>query len=239
MLWDEAQDDARLMRFLAPFGRPDLQRVERVLREATSERDVLAELHPVFATWLATMIFRSQPGPLATLESLVAQGRTLVNALEVRGEVVVPARTALVVAGNLRARLIEVKGLLVVAGQVEAELLVADGCTLVGGDVRAAFVSAPASRLALEKKRPVTPTPLAFQVAGTVRARVFDSARLGTGGPVDAEVIIHAVGAAPTVEWAQRLRELLLDPSLVSGYRLDFDEVRRRVERGTPVLRSA
>jgi hypothetical protein len=110
---------------------------------------------------------------------------------------------------------------------------------LVGGDLRAAFVSAPATRLAnkVERRRPTA--LLAFQVAGTVKSRVFDSARLGTGGPIEAQVLIHAVGAAPTEQWEQRLRSLLLEPALVRGGRLDFDGVRRRVERGQPVLRSA
>ncbi len=239
VLWDEAQDRPRLLRFLAPFGRPDLARLERVLREATSERDVLAEPHPAFATWLAALRFRSQPGERTTVDELVPQGRTLLGSLEVRADLVIGENTTLVVAGHLRARIIDVRGVLVVAGDVEAQVLVADGCTLVGGDLRAAFVSAPATRLNVRVERRRVTAPQAFQVAGAVKAKVFDSARLGTGGPVEAEVLIHAIGAAPTEQWEQRLRSLLLEPALVHGGRLDFDGIRRRVERGQPVLRSA
>lgn len=235
VLWDEAQDHPALLRFLAPFGRPELPRIVRLLKESASERDVLAEAYPVFATWLATLVHREgkrAPSQLSGPEAL--HSPTLFGALEVKGPLQLDARDAVVIAGSLKAPVIRSQGLLVVAGEVSCSCLIADGCTLIGGDLQADVVSVPATRLSASPKG--NSSNIAFLVAGQLRAAIYDSPRLAPGGDVDAEIIIRGAGLSATDEWQARARARLVDPSAVKAGRIDFEALVARAARGETVV---
>jgi hypothetical protein len=240
VLWDEAQDDPGLLRFLAPFGRPSLPRIEACLRESSSERAVLAESYPVFATWLATLVQREGTRPPSRLSAReVVNAGTLFGALEVDGALTLEGYDTVVVAGALSAPVIRTRGLLVVAGEVSCTCFIADGCTLIGGSLRADVISVQATRLstAAERRTDRGAGAVAFVVAGQVRTALYDSPRLGPGGEVDAQVIIRGAGLKATGDWQARARALLVDPSAVKAQRVDFEALAARAARGEALLR--
>jgi hypothetical protein len=228
VLWDEAQDVPTLLRFLAPFGRPDLGRIERTLRRATSLDELLGEPYPVFATWLATLLRRAQVTPPAGVRGLEAS-------LSLQGDLAVDD-SRLVVAGDLEARVVRVRGTLVVAGDVRCRLLLADGCVLVGGRLEADFVTAPATRVPSAPRRRVAGA-VGLHVATAVTCKVFDSPRFALSCPVSAQVVTRAAGLPATPRAGELLRALLADGVPVEEGLVDFEQVAARLAAGQPVLR--
>lgn len=237
VLWDEAQDDPRLLRFLAPFGRPDLGRLSRTFRGASIS--LVEEQYPVYSTWLATMLARAGAPEPASLEALVepqwdfsmlAPGLRLASPLDLGAR---RLRT-LVVAGSLEAPVVHVRGQLVVAGDLTAKVVLTDGCLLVGGAVRADVVVCRAGAQP-QRSREEPARPLGFQVGREVQCRVFDSARFALSCPLRAEVAVRAAGRPVTPEADERLRELMVPQVLRAGV-LEPDEVKARAARGEPLF---
>lgn len=236
VLWDEAQDNPTLLRFLAPFGRPDLGRIERVFESAREFELILAEIYPVYATWLAALLVRAGVAERAEHPALSRRGNWLEPSLSVTGVVEVHAGDKLVVAGSLDARNVVVRGgVLVVAGDVRCEVMVADGCVVIGGALSAALVGVPAERLPQVTDAWDNPQALALQVAQQVTCRVYDVARLALACPVKADVVVHALGVPVTPGAAARLQATLV-PSVLGGDGVDFREVVSRLSRDLPVL---
>jgi hypothetical protein len=227
VLWDEAQDSPALLRFLAPFGRPDLGRIERTLRGASSLEALLVEPYPVFATWLATLLKRARVTPPAV--------RGLEASLTLEADLSVDD-ARLVVAGDLTARVVRVRGTLVVAGDVRCRLLLADGCVLIGGRLEADFVSAPATEPRRGDRRRVAGA-VGLHVATALTCQVFDSPRFALSCPISARVVTRAAGLPVTPRAGERLRELLADGVSVERELVDFEQVAARLAAGQPVLR--
>ena len=228
VLWDEAQDDPALLRFLSPFGRPDLGRLMRRFRTTKSMHELIGEGYPMFATWLATMMLRDGVAAGAKEQTLTPprwDNAMMMPGLELTEPLELPKSQlhTLVVAGSLKVPSMIVRDArLVVAGDLETQLLVADGCVLVGGSVKADIVACPASRLSEKERRGYDATrPLGCQVSREVRCRIFDSPRFGIGCPVKSDVVVRGVGVALTPEADERLRELMV-PGALKGGRLDL-----------------
>lgn len=237
VLWDEAQDHPALLRFLAPFGRPELPRIVRMLKESASERDVLAEAYPVFATWLATLVYREgkrEPSQLPGSEAV--RSPTLFGSIEVKGPLLLEPRDTVVVAGSLKAPVIRTQGLLVVAGEVTCSCLIADGCTLIGGDLHADVVSVPATSLRRDSTLKGSTSSIAFLVSGQLHAALYDSPRLAPGGEIDAEVVIRGAGLTATKDWQARAKARLVDASMVKNSGIDFDALAARAARGEALV---
>jgi hypothetical protein len=178
VLWDEAQDSPALLRFLAPFGRPDLGRISRRFLSSNSVSDLVSEGYPAFATWLATMVLRDGAAVNETFDalptpqwdnSMMHGGLVLGAPLELGSTRI----NTLVIAGSLEAPSVRVHAkTLVVAGDLKTKLLVADGCVLVGGAVEADAVLVPASHLSRERDQFAPPRSLGLQVGREVVCRV-------------------------------------------------------------------
>lgn len=242
VLWDEAQDNPALLRFLSPFGRPDLGRLVRRFRTTQSMHELIGEGYPMFATWLATMMLRDGVNAAAKHETLVPprwDNAVMMPALELEQPLELPKSQlhTLVVAGSLTVPSIIVRDArLVVAGDLQTQLLVADGCVLVGGSVKADIVVCPASRLSEKERRGYDASrPLGCQVSREVRCRVFDSPRFGLGCPVKAEVVVRGVGLTLTPQADERLRERLVPRALKAG-RLDLAAIAALIAKREPVF---
>jgi hypothetical protein len=242
VLWDEAQDNPALLRFLSPFGRPDLGRLVRRFRSTPKLHELIGEGYPMFATWLATMVLRDGLHAAAKSEMLTTpqwDTSMLTPTLELAQPLELPKSRfhTLVIAGSLKAPSIVVRDArLVVAGDLETQLLVADGCVLVGGSVKADIVALPATSLAQKEKDPYDPArPLGCQVSREVSCRVFDSPRFGIGCPVKADVVVRGVGVTPTPQADERLRETLVPLALKEG-RLELGAIASLIARGLRVF---
>lgn len=244
VLWDEAQDNPALLRFLSPFGRPDLGRLMRRFQTARSEYELISEGYPMFATWLATMVSREEglaPVKLQKLEppqwnqSMMTPTLELVTALELGQS----RLHTVVVTGSLKAPMVIVRNArLVVAGDLETQLLIADGCVLVGGSVTADIVSSPASQLTRKDRGEFDlARPLGWQIGREVRCKVFDSPRFGLGCPVKAELVLRGVGLTVTPDVGERLRERLVPDALTSS-QLKLDRIAALISSGKRVFTS-
>jgi hypothetical protein len=258
VLWDEAQTNPALLRFLAPFGRPDLGRLARLFLNATSVDDAVTEAHPVNATWLATLLARElrevPPMKVRALEQPRWETRLLMPGMEFTAPVILSSETdphtsephtgdtsgrsrlrALIIAGSMRAPSVAVRdACLVVAGDLDTQVLVADGCVLVGGTVRADVVVNPATRIGGgERGRAV-----GWQVGHAVECKVFDSPRFALTCPVKAEVVLRAVGMASTPDALERA-SASLQPGLVAPPSVALSVLLERVRRGQPLFRAS
>jgi hypothetical protein len=243
VLWDEAQDNPALLRFLSPFGRPDLGRLMRRFRSTPKLHELIGEGYPMFATWLATMVLRDGVHQGTKLEKLAApqwDNAMMLPTVEIAQPVELPRSQlhTLVIAGSLNAPSIVVRDArLVVAGDLETQLLIADGCVLVGGSVKADIVALPASSLAQKEKDPYDPArPPGCQVSREVRCTVFDSPRFGVGCPVKADIVVRGVGVAGTPHADERLRERLVPRALKEG-RLDLAAIAALISKSQRVFR--
>ncbi|MFZ5441541.1 MAG: hypothetical protein ACOZQL_16155 [Myxococcota bacterium] len=233
VLWDEAQTEPQLLRFLAPFGRPDLGRIVRTFRSATTS--LVEEQYPVFSTWLAAMLARDGAGPTVELEALSEPQWSysmLTPSLRLGSPLALGARRlrTLVVAGSLEAPVVHVNGQLIVAGDLTAKVVVSQGCLLVGGALQAELVSCAPSPAPRDPHEPAR--PLGFQVGRELRCRVLDSPRFAVGCPLDAEVVVRAAGRAPTADAATRLRALLVPEVLTGDGVVRLERARELAARG-------
>ena len=242
MLWDEAQDHPALLRFLSPFGRPDLGRLTRRFRSAGDVNELIGEGYPEFASWLATMVLRDGLHAEQALEALVEpirESSMLTPPLRIAAGLQLGSSRlrTVVVAGSLKTPIVRVRGArLVVAGDLETQLLIADGCVLVGGSVIAGIVACPATQLVKRARGPAElAQPLGWQVGREVRCRVFDSPRFGLSCPVKAEVVLRGVGVPLTPEADERLRERLV-PRALRGGTLDLAAITELILKGQRVF---
>jgi hypothetical protein len=238
VLWDEAQDNPALLRFLSPFGRPDLGRLTRRFNTTRSMHELIGEGYPMYATWLATMMLRDGINSSVKQDDLELpqwDQAMMMPSLELRKPLELPKSRlhTLVIAGSLEVPSIIVRDArLVVAGDLHTQLLVADGCVLVGGSVFADIVACPATRLAEKERRGYDASrPLGCQVSREVRCRVFDSPRFGIGCPVKADVVVRGVGVTVTARADEQLREQLVPRALKVG-QLDLEAIATLIEKG-------
>lgn len=244
VLWDEAQDNPALLRFLSPFGRPDLGRLMRRFRSTPQLHELIGEGYPMYATWLSTMVLRDGLHTAVTSETLTTpqwDTSMMLPSLALAQPLELPRSRfhTLVIAGSLKAPSIVVRDArLVVAGDLETQLLVADGCVLVGGSVNAGIIAVPATSLRQKEKDPYDPArPLGCQVSREVRCTVFDSPRFGVGCPVKADIVVRGVGIAGTPHADERLRERLVPRALKEG-RLDLAAIAALIAKGQRVFTS-
>jgi hypothetical protein len=255
ILWDEAQTEPALLRFLAPFGRPDLGRLTRLFSRARSRDDLISEVHPANATWLATLLARDLQGAPPMKVRALAQpqwdSRLLMPGLELTAGLVLasepgsardttgPSRlSTLIIAGGLKAPLVDVRGgCLVVAGDLDTQVLVADGCVLVGGTVRAQVVVNPGDQLGAPSSRDArVERAVGWQVGRAVECVVFDSPRFALSCPVKADVVLRAPNLALTADGLGRAGERLT-PGLLAPPGLALEAMLSRVRRGGALLR--
>lgn len=245
VLWDEAQSDPALLRFLAPFGRPDLGRLTRTFLSVTRIEELVSEAHPVFATWLATLYFRElkQAGAPAMrvgkwVQPSWDQSALLPSLDHAAGFLLGDTRVrTVVIAGSLKAPWVHVDGAcLVVAGDLETDVLIADGCVLVGGKVRAGVVSNPATHLRSGFEERGAQRALGWQVGQGVECRVFESPRFGLTCPVRADVVLSGVGLTPTADARERLPAILTDEVIEFGG-LSYAWLVAELRAGRKVLR--
>ena len=245
VLWDEAQSDPALLRFLAPFGRPDLGRLTRTFLAAKHIEELVSEAHPVFATWLATLYFRElrQVGaPALRIEKWVQpswdQSALLPSLDHGAGFLLGDTRMrTVVIAGSLKAPWVHVDGAcLVVAGDLDTEVLLADGCVLVGGKVRAGVVSNSATHLRAGNEQRRAQRALGWQVGQGVECRVFESPRFGLTCPVRADEVLSGVGLTPTVDAREKLATILTGEVIEFGG-LSYAWLVAELRAGRSVLR--
>ncbi|MFT3713360.1 MAG: hypothetical protein QM817_37365 [Archangium sp.] len=252
VLWDEAQTNPALLRFLAPFSRPDLGRLARLFLSASSVEDIVTEAHPANATWLATLLARElrevPPMKVRALEQPRWDTRLLMPGMHFTEPVLLSSELSdahtgdtsgrsqlrsLIIAGSMRAPSVVVRAsCLVVAGDLDTQVLVADGCVLVGGTVRADVVVNPSTRIGgSERGRAV-----GWQVGHSVVCRVFDSPRFALTCPVKADVVLRAVGQPATPDGIERAAALL-EPGLLAPPSVAVSALLERVRRGQSLLR--
>ncbi|MBL8911090.1 MAG: hypothetical protein JNM17_10395 [Archangium sp.] len=252
VFWDEAQSNPALLRFLAPFGRPELGRLSRAFERATSVEEITTESHPAFGTWLAALLAREHrdvpPMRVKGLGEPQWDSRLLVPSMEFTAPMMLstsvadPAAndttgrsriTSLIVAGSVKAPAVVVTGAsLVIAGDLDTEVLIADGCVLIGGTVRAKVVVNPAEHIG----RDSTLRAVGWQVGQSVECTVFDSPRFALTCPVKAEVVLRAPNLMPTPEGIDRAGQLLA-AGLLAPPTLSRSALLSRVRRGESVLR--
>lgn len=252
VLWDEAQSNPALLRFLAPFGRPDLRRLARLFEHARDASEIVTEAHPAFATWLATLLAREHRDvPTMRVKALREpqwDSRLLMPGMEFTEDLLLSTSmadragddttvrsrlTTLIIAGSLRAPSVVVHGAsLIVAGDLDTALLIADGCVLVGGTVRADVVTNPAEHIG----RDGTQRAVGWQVGQAVECRLFDSPRFALTCPVKADVVLRAPNLPVTPDAVERASALLA-PGLLAPPGLGLAALRARVERRLPLLR--
>lgn len=205
IVWDEAQERPPLLRFLTPFGRPDLRALERAFRDAPSVAWLVSEPRPVLATWLAAVTVRLGlvlPGLLPMPENRNA----FLPASATRADpIVVPPDASLVVAGDLTAPSIVVDSgaRLVVAGTLSCQTLASRGLVLVQQRL-VAHTIAIGTPLGMPAARPV-----GWQVGESVTAQVLDSARFGVACAVDSDGVVRLVGRPPDRNAVERARARL------------------------------
>lgn len=204
ILWDEAQEQPAMLRFLAPFGRPELRRLERAFRSAPSIDWILSEPWPVFGTWLATALVRlklelppaNEPrksefiGGSHTTGELIdlANGRTLVVAGDLRAAaLIVDSGARVAVAGNLLVDTLVSSGVVLVQRRLEAHTVVIDVLDRPAGSPR--FVG--------------------WQVGEAVVAQVLDSPRFALACPISCDGVVRLAGRpANEPEAARALQRL-------------------------------
>lgn len=252
VFWDEAQSNPALLRFLAPFGRPELGRLSRTFERAKSVEEITTESHPAFGTWLAALLAREHrdvpPMKVKSLHEPMWDSRLLMPSMEFTEPLILstsvsdPAAqntsgrcrlTSLIIAGSLRAPAVVVNGAsLVVAGDLDTEVLIADGCVLIGGTVRAKVVLNPAEHIG----RDGVLRAVGWQVGQSVECVVFDSPRFALTCPVKTEVVLRAPNLKPTLAGLDRAADLLA-PGLIAPPSVNRSALLSRVRRREPVLR--
>jgi hypothetical protein len=208
ILWDEAQEQPSLLRFLAPFGRPDLRQLERAFRSAPSLDWILSEPWPLFGTWLAAALVRLQlqlPHPVDTRSN-----EFICRAL-VRDDLVdLAGGRSLVVAGDLRAPavIVEPGARLAVAGDLTVDTLVSSGVVLVQRSLRAHTV------VITDLTEPPGNSPrfVGWQVGESLTAQVLDSPRFGLACPITCDGIVRFAGKIPDPVARERARQRLTKP---------------------------
>lgn len=210
ILWDEAQERQPLLRFLAPFGRPDLLRLEHAFRTAPSIDWLLSEPWPLFGTWLAAAVVRLS---LELPTDARAHQNELCGSTErPHGLVLGPARS-LVVAGDLEAPFVIVDpgARLAVAGSVRVGTLLSNGLVLVQKELRAHTIAVAPSP-AFEEAPPFSQRFTGWQVGERVSATVLDSPRFGLACPLECEGVLRLAGRSPDPTQRERGQARLEHP---------------------------
>jgi hypothetical protein len=220
ILWDEAQERPPLLRFLTPFGRPELRRLETVFRGAPSIAWLLGEPRPELATWLAAATVRlglAMPGVAPVPEH---RNAFVPGPLTREAPLVVTEGASVVVAGDLSAPAIVVDSgaRLVVAGTLTCQTLASRGLVLVQQRLvgHTVVIGPP---IGMPSSRPV-----GWQVGEAVKAQVLDSPRYGLSCPVESDGVIRLVGRTPDRQAAERARgRLTLDCWADDGAGVDVE----------------
>lgn len=226
ILWDEAQERASLLRFLAPFGRPDLARLERAFRTSPSIEWLLSEPWPLFGTWLAAAVVRLRlevpqaPRSFLPRSEVRKQGLRLESGqtLVVAGDLSVPEflidkDARLAVAGTLTVKTLASRGLLLVQRQLRAH-------TIAIGELDQAH--RPAERLGYA----------GVQVGERVVAQVLDCPRFAIACPVDCDGVIRLGGRnSNELERQRALRRLGLEAWNSDGSGLDVSALFELIQR--------
>ncbi|MBL8917256.1 MAG: hypothetical protein JNJ54_00205 [Myxococcaceae bacterium] len=205
ILWDEAQERPPLLRFLTPFGRPELRRLEREFGSAPSIAWLLGEPRPELATWLAAATVRlglAVPGIAPVPEH---RNAFVAGPCSREAPLFVTEASSVVVAGDLSAPAIVVDSgaRLVVAGTLTCQTLASRGLVLVQQRL-VGHTIAIGSPLGAPSARPV-----GWQVGEAVRAQVLDSPRYGLTCPVESDGVIRLVGRTPDRASVERARTRL------------------------------
>ena len=208
ILWDEAQEQPALLRFLAPFGRPDLRQLERAFRSSPSIDWLLSEPWPLFGTWLAAALVRLHlelPKPVDT------RSNEFIGGSLARAELIdLSGGRSLVVAGDLKvpALIVEAGARLAVAGDLSVDTLVSSGVVLVQRTVRAhTVVIADLSDTASFTQRYV-----GWQIGEALAAKVLDSPRFALACPITCDGIVRFAGRTPEPLAVARAQQRLTSP---------------------------
>lgn len=208
ILWDEAQEQPALLRFLAPFGRPDLRQLERAFRAAPSIDWLLSEPWPLFGTWLAAALVRLNlelPRPVDT------RSNEFIGGSMTRADLVdLPGGRSLVVAGDLEAPavILEPGERLAVAGDLTVDTIVSSGLVLVQRSLRAHTVVIAD----LTDPPGNSPRLVGWQVGESLTAQVLDSPRFGLACPITCDGIVRFAGKTPDPLARERARQRLTKP---------------------------
>ncbi len=188
ILWDEAQEQASLLRFLAPFGRPDLKRLERAFRTAPSIDWLLSEPWPLFGTWLAAAVVRLRLEVPQPPRSFLPRSEARKQGLRLE------SGQTLVVAGDLSVPelLIDQDARLAVAGTLTVKTLASRGLLLVQRELRGhtiAIAEPPPVQRPTESLRYA-----GLQVGERVVAKVLDCPRFVLSCPIDCDGVVRLAG---------------------------------------------
>lgn len=207
ILWDEAQEQPALLRFLAPFGRPDLRQLERAFRSSPSIDWLLSEPWPLFGTWLAAALVRLNLEAPARVDTRSHQfiGESITNA----GLIDLESGRSLVVAGDLEVRslIVDAGARLAVAGDLIVDTLVSSGVVLVQRTVSAHTVVIADLPEPGHHQRYV-----GWQIGESLTAQVLDSPRFALACPITCDGIVRLAGRSPDPLDAERALQRLTTP---------------------------
>jgi len=208
ILWDEAQEQPALLRFLAPFGRPDLRELERAFRSAPSIDSILSEPRPLFGTWLAAALVRLHLELSAPVET---RSNEFIGGSLTRADLIdLAPGCSLVVAGDMKAPalIVGVGARLAVSGTLSIDTLVSSGVVLVQRRLQAHTVVIAG----LTDPPGYSPRFVGWQVGEALTAQVLDSPRFALACPITCDGIVRLAGKSPDLLQSERARQRLTAP---------------------------